>query len=173
MRATPAQPTLETAWVEDTDTPAPSRKRAIIVILIAVVALIASGITAWAWSTPQAQTPAPQPTATQTTRAYTASDYEENRAVCREMYETRDLQLYWSCVVGDIRLGQETDPAVPLADLPPVRLAPKASLGGQTDITFSPTRPSTLAKPASRSCSREATATSWASSSPPRTHPPS
>ena len=134
----PERPTLETAWVEDADTPAPSRKRAIIVIIIAVVALIASGVAAWVWSTPQAQPPAPQPTATQTARAYTASDYEENRAVCREMYETRDLQLYWSCVVGDIRLGQETDPAVPLADLPPVRLAPKASLGGQTDITFAP-----------------------------------
>ena len=75
----PAQPTLETAWVEDTDTPAPSRKRAIIVILIAVVALIASGVAAWVLSTPQPQTPAPQPVATQEPRAYTASDYEEHR----------------------------------------------------------------------------------------------
>lgn len=143
MRAAPApqqpeQPTLETAWVEDEATPASSPKRAIIVILIAVVALIASGVAAWVLSTPQPQTPAPQPAATQEARAYTSSDYEENRETCREMYETRDLQLYWSCVVGDIRLGQETDPAVPLADLPPVRLAPKASLGGQTDITFAP-----------------------------------
>ena len=143
MRTAPApqqseQPTLETAWVEDESAPAPSHKRAIVVILIAVVALIASGVAAWVLTTPQPQTPAPQPAATQTARAYTASDYEENRAICREMYETRDLQLYWSCVVGDIRLGQETDPTVPLADLPPVRLAPKASLGGQTDITFAP-----------------------------------
>lgn len=144
MRATPApqqpeRPTLETTWLEEGEnTPAPSPKRAIIVILIAVVALIASGVAAWVWSTPQPQTPAPQPAATQEARAYTASDYEENRAACREMYETRDLQLYWSCVVGDIRLGQETDPAVPLTDLPPVRLAPKASLGGQTDIAFAP-----------------------------------
>lgn len=118
MRAAPApqqpeQPTLETAWVEESEnTPAPSPKRAIIVILIAVVALIASGVAAWVLSTPQPQTPAPQPAATQEARAYTASDYEENRETCREMYETRDLQLYWSCVVGDIRLGQETDPAV-------------------------------------------------------------
>lgn len=141
MRATPAsqqptQPTLETTWVKDEATPAPSRKRAIIVILITVVTIITSGVAAWVWIAPQPQTPAPQPTATQTTRAYTASDYEENRETCREMYETHDLQLYWSCVVGDIRLGQETDPAVPLTGLPPVRLVPKASLGGQTDITF-------------------------------------
>lgn len=145
MRAVPApqrpvQPVLETTWAEDEATPAPSPKRAIIVILVAIVTLIASGVAAWVWSAPEQQTPAPQPaaTATQTTRTYTASDYEENRETCHEMYETRDLQLYWSCVVGDIRLGQETDPAVPLASLPPVRLAPKASLGGQTDITFAP-----------------------------------
>lgn len=136
----PAQPALETTWAEDEATPAPSPKRAIIVILVAIVTLIASGVAAWVWSAPQPQTSAPQPaaTATQTARAYTASDYEENRETCHEMYETRDLQLYWSCVVGDIRLGQETDPAVPLASLPPVRLAPKASLGGRTDIAFAP-----------------------------------
>lgn len=146
MRVAPApqqapQPSLEETWVEDantSNTSEPSRKRAIIALLVAVTLLVASGVAAWVWSTPQPQTPTPQPTATQTTRAYAASDYEENRAVCKEMYETRDLQLYWSCVVGDIRLGQETDPAVPLADLPPVRLAPKASLGGQTDISFAP-----------------------------------
>lgn len=144
MRAAPApqqptQPTLETAWVEDESASATSRKRAIIVILIVIlIALIASGVAAWVLTAPQPQTPAPQPAATQTARAYTASDYEENRTVCREMYETRELQLYWSCVVGDIRLGQETDPAVSLTDLPPVRLAPKASLGGQTDIAFAP-----------------------------------
>lgn len=146
MRATPApqqpaQPALETAWVEgDESTPAPSPKRAIIVVIVALITLIASGVAMWVWSAPEQQTPAPQPaaTATQTARTYTASDYEENRAVCREMYETRDLQLYWSCVVGDIRLGQETAPTVHLTDLPPVRLAPKASLGGQTDIAFAP-----------------------------------